>query len=152
MGGISIYNGNPDSPTNILDCRLALALLAWAPVLRELDIVGIRHMSMYRKGGRVATTGQPSGHAYGMAIDVGYFKMRSGAQLEILKDWGNRARGSNPCRTRMLDDAEARVLRHVTCQAAKKQIFQVILTPHYNRAHRNHLHLELKPGTEPYIH
>jgi len=36
-----------------------------------------------------------------------------------------------------------KVLREITCKTAELDLFQVILTPHYNRAHHNHLHLEL---------
>jgi hypothetical protein len=31
------------------------------------------------------------------------------------------------------------------CQAVENSLFQVVLTPHHDRAHENHVHLELKP-------
>jgi hypothetical protein len=40
------------------------------------------------------------------------------------------------------------LLRGVTCAAADRKLFQVVLTPHYNKAHENHVHLELKPEVD----
>jgi hypothetical protein len=37
------------------------------------------------------------------------------------------------------------LLRSVVCEAIDSQLFQVVLTPHHDRAHENHVHLELKP-------
>jgi hypothetical protein len=42
--------------------------------------------------------------------------------------------------------AEASELRKIVCDAADAKIFNVELTPDYNRAHRNHFHLELTAG------
>jgi hypothetical protein len=39
-------------------------------------------------------------------------------------------------------------LRSVTCSAADRKLFQVVLTPHYNHAHANHVHLEIKPEVD----
>jgi hypothetical protein len=34
-------------------------------------------------------------------------------------------------------------LRAIVCAAVDKDLFNVVLTPNFNRAHRNHLHLEV---------
>jgi hypothetical protein len=34
------------------------------------------------------------------------------------------------------------------CEAVERDLFQVVLTPHYDRAHQNHVHLELVPDVE----
>ena len=39
----------------------------------------------------------------------------------------------------------SRLLRGLVCQAVERSLFQVVLTPHHDRAHGNHVHLELKP-------
>lgn len=152
VGGIEIRGARTGAPTNILDCQLAHALLDWAPTLRQMDIVAIDHYSMYRRGNRVANSKRISGHAHGLAIDAARFQMRNGAVLSIDQDWGSQARGADPCKPRALDDVEARVLRHIVCKAAELKLFQIILTPHYNRAHHNHIHLELKPGASAFVH
>jgi hypothetical protein len=33
------------------------------------------------------------------------------------------------------------------CEAKDLRLFHAILTPHFNRAHSDHLHLEIKPDT-----
>lgn len=45
-------------------------------------------------------------------------------------------------------DAAARELRSIVCEAADQHIFTSILTPNYDRAHKNHLHLEVTPGVQ----
>jgi hypothetical protein len=44
--------------------------------------------------------------------------------------------------------AAARELRAIVCEAAAQHIFTSILTPNYDRAHKNHLHLEVTPGVQ----
>ena len=43
----------------------------------------------------------------------------------------------------------------LVCQAHARGLFHTILTPDHDRAHHNHLHLDLKPGqtspTDPFI-
>jgi len=41
---------------------------------------------------------------------------------------------------------EARELRSIVCEAADQHLFTSILTPGYDRAHKNHFHLEVTPG------
>ena len=46
---------------------------------------------------------------------------------------------------------EARELRSIACEAADQHLFTSILTPSYDRAHRNHFHLELTPAVRWYL-
>ena len=34
-------------------------------------------------------------------------------------------------------------MRSLVCDAAEQKLFQLVLTPHYNDAHANHIHLEV---------
>ena len=43
---------------------------------------------------------------------------------------------------------EAKELRAIVCAAADKRLFTSILTPHYDRAHFNHFHLDLAPDVK----
>jgi hypothetical protein len=36
-------------------------------------------------------------------------------------------------------------MRQLVCEAAARGLFQVVVTPHYNDAHGNHVHLEIDP-------
>jgi hypothetical protein len=49
--------------------------------------------------------------------------------------------------------AEAMELRKIVCDAAEAKLFNVELTPDFNWAHRNHLHLEVTAGVNWfYVH
>jgi hypothetical protein len=141
VDGIRIYGAKANAPTNYLDCRLALALLAWAPLLKAEGVVGLQHYSMYRHDATVGQTTKISGHALGRAIDVAFFDLQDGRRLSVLDDWHNRARGAEPCEVESSTDAE-RTMRDLVCEATERGLFQMILTPHYNDAHGNHVHLE----------
>ncbi len=69
-----------------------------------------------------------SGHALANAIDVGGFVLRDGRRVTVLDDW------TSP------DPAIARFLQTVHTSACRR--FGTVLSPDYNAAHRNHLHLE----------
>ena len=152
VGGVQVRASEPGAPTEYLDCRLALALLAWAPRLRAQGVVSLTHYSMYRQDAVVGGTHKPSAHATGMAIDVGSLQLRDGRALHVLTDWKQRTRGRDPCQHTRRDSENGRMLRALVCDAAEHQLFQTVLTPHYDDAHANHVHLEVAPGAEPYLH
>jgi len=146
IDGVRVHgSGKVDAPTNYLDCRLARALLSWAPRLRATGIVGLEHYSMYRPESVVGRTSKPSGHSTGCAIDLAKIELRDGRVLSVLDAWKNRARGADPCRT-WPDAAGGRMLRELVCEAGARGLFQTIVTPHHNDAHANHVHLEIGPA------
>jgi hypothetical protein len=143
--GVSFGPTNGDAERGMLDCRLAVALYAWAEVLAEHGIVKVEHYSTYRPGARVRGNGKSSGHAHALAIDAARFHTIDGRVLDVEADWAERQRGQSPCPPRDDDGPAGRVLRDVVCAAVERDLFQVVLTPHYDRAHENHVHLELVP-------
>jgi hypothetical protein len=146
--GVRFDQLDRDKTFAVLDCRLALALVDWAPVLRRAGVRRVLHYSMYRPGARIGGGGTVSSHAHGMAIDAAKFELESGAVIDVLDDWEGRKRGQDPCPVRRDESRASRIMRSVTCQAVEKNVFQIVLTPHYNRAHANHLHLERKIGVD----
>ena len=143
--GVS-FVAQDQSPTfAILDCRLAVTLRAWARDLRRAGVRRVEYFSMYRPNATVAGTETVSGHAHGMAIDAARFVLQNGAVMDVLDDWEGRKRGQAPCPIRPDEARSGRLLRTITCSAADRKLFQVVLTPHYNKAHDNHVHLEIKP-------
>lgn len=148
IGGIRIEGGaSPEAETNYLDCRLAATLLAWAPSLRARGIVAIEHYSMYRPLSRVDGSERPSGHATGRAIDLGRIELEDGRMLSVLTDWKNRKANASPC-AQYRDDEAGQLLRDMACDAAERGLFQIIVTPHHNAAHANHLHFEIDPASD----
>lgn len=143
--GVTFAQQDHTETHEILDCRLAMALSEWARQLRRAGVKRVEYYSMYRPGARIAGSGSVSGHAHGLAIDAARFSLQNGKVADVQEDWEGRTRGEAPCPLRSDEDRESRLLRSVTCSAADRRLFQVVLTPHYNHAHDNHVHLEVKP-------
>ena len=146
--GVEFAPLDPSATYEILDCRLAIALLEWTSDLNRAGVKRVQYFSMYRPGARIAGNGAVSGHAHGMAIDAARFTTRRGVEVDVLEDWEGRRHGQDPCPIRTDESGSSRLLRGVTCAAADRKLFQVVLTPHYNKAHENHVHLELKPEVD----
>lgn len=147
---IMVGNSAPgsDSVHDVLDCRLALALDDFAAALAPRGISEVRHMSMYRPGAHIRASGKPSKHAAGLAIDVGELRGADGRRYNVLADWQG-ALGAAVCPGSSADATPAaQLLSAVTCEIIERQLFQTVLTPNYNRAHANHLHLDLSPGKD----
>jgi hypothetical protein len=145
LDGVEVVSRDGTSVHTILDCRLALALLSWAPTLRRAGVARIEHYSMYRPGARVGGSGRESGHARGLAIDAARFYLRNGSVLDVLTDWEERDHGGAPCPRRPEEAWPSRLLRGIVCDAVDQQLFQIVITPHHDHAHDNHVHLERKP-------
>lgn len=80
----------------------------------------------------VASTHRLSAHATANAVDVGGFVLADGRRVSILGQW---SAGST---------AEQAFLHAVRASACKR--FSTVLSPAYNAAHRNHLHVEIGDG------
>jgi hypothetical protein len=142
--GVTFEAADKDATHAIMDCRLGLALVSWAEDLRRARVRRVEHYSVYRPGARVGGDGPVSGHAHGLAMDAARFTLDDGVVLDVLDDWEGRKRGQSPCPVRRDESGGSRLLRRVTCSAIDEKLFQVVLTPHYNKAHENHVHLERK--------
>jgi hypothetical protein len=146
--GVQFEPLDPDPVFTILDCRLGLSLAAWARDLRRAGVRRVDYYSMYRPGARIGGDRAASSHAYGMAIDAARFTLDSGVTLDVQEDWEGRKRGQSPCPVRTDESRGSRLLRSVTCSGIDRGLFQIALTPHYNKAHENHVHLERKPEVD----
>ena len=78
--------------------------------------------------GSPANAGRRSGHAVANAIDVAGFRLADGRRVTVLADW------------RSADPAVGGFWQAVHRSACKR--FGTVLSPDYNAAHANHLHLE----------
>jgi len=137
---------------SIMDCRLAAALVGWSPVLRKHGVVEVEHMRAYSPGARVGGGSKVSGHTYALAIDAAYFIFKDKSRLEMNSDWKDRTHGADPCEKPENPDSQAQaMLRSIACKTGESGIFSMILTPHYNRAHYDHLHLEVTDEVQGYV-
>jgi len=78
----------------------------------------------------VAGTTRLSEHAYANAVDIGGFLLADGRLISVARGW----RGTR---------AERSFLRAVRDGACGH--FKAVLSPDYNRAHRDHLHFDRGP-------
>lgn len=117
-----------------MTCPVAAALAMWEwqvvqPAARRhfgRNVRSIQHLGTYscrRIGGR--EEGDFSEHATANAIDVAAFVMDDGRRISLIDGW------SGP------DSAFLREVRDGACD-----LFATVLSPDYNEAHRDHLHLD----------
>jgi len=121
------------------NCAVAAGLALWEwhivqPAARRhfgRAVSGVQHFGSYscrRMYGR--GTGSWSQHATANAIDVAGFTLADGTSISILRDWNGGG-------------AKAAFLRDVRDGACR--LFSTVLSPDYNAAHANHLHLDQAP-------
>ena len=119
-----------------LSCRSAVALALWErhvvePAARRhygASVARLEHFGSYacrnvygRKEGRL------SRHATADALDVSGFVLEGGRRISVARDWGS-------------NDADGAFLREVHEGACR--VFDSVLGPEYNTAHRDHFHLD----------
>lgn len=130
---------NPAQP--LLSCPAALAMSIWRrqvvePAARDIfgsDVVQIDLMGAYScRNVNGAATGRRSAHARANALDFGGVRLRNGRRITVLDGWSGA-------------DDEARFLRRVRDESCR--IYGTVLSPEYNAAHRDHLHLEIREAT-----
>lgn len=119
-----------------LSCRSAVALALWEQhVLQpaalahfEAPVARIEHFGSYACRNIYGRSEAPrSRHATADALDVAGFVLEGGHRVRVARDWGG-------------SDAAGRFLREVRDGACR--VFDAVLGPDYNAAHRDHLHLD----------
>jgi hypothetical protein len=119
-----------------LQCPVAAGLALWEwnviqpAALRGFGrrVVAVETFGSYscrRIYGR--STGQWSEHARANAVDIAAFRLEDGRRISVLADWRDRG-------------AKGRFLHDVRDGACR--LFATTLSPDYNAAHRDHLHLD----------
>jgi hypothetical protein len=145
IAGVEILPRWPkvDRTQEVLDCRLGLALVGLSRVAAAQGVRKILYYSIYRPSPAGKPPKKGAQHPRGMAIDIGWLELRSGALVSVLDNFPHR-RGQPICKQMDLDDA-GNLLRQFVCQAHAEQLFQVMLTPNANADHQNHFHFDLTP-------
>jgi hypothetical protein len=145
LSGVSFRSNLPPKKRGtavieIYDCRLVLALDDFAKILGKHDVVEVVHLSVYRpvSAKRALKNGLGRRHGGALAIDAAIFKTKDGRVLDVKKDFHGRI-GAKTCPP----PKTASELRTIACEASDAGLFNVLLTPDFNRAHHNHFHLEV---------
>jgi hypothetical protein len=141
------------SPYELADCRLVLAMDDFAQILASHDIVEVRHYSMYRPPRNASDAPLGKRHGAALALDAGRFIDKTGAVLDVDTDF-HGAIGAKTCGDGAAPDPAteaALALRAILCETAERRLFTVMLTPNYNRPHKNHFHLEVTPDVKWFL-
>lgn len=130
--------GVPTANLGAIRCGQARAFAAWArngvaPAAYQIlgsELSRILTMGSYACRNTIGTKGpgRRSGHALANAIDVSAFELKDGRRISILADWRN-------------EDPRVRLFLETVRKSACRR-FGTVLSPDYNAAHKDHLHLE----------
>lgn len=151
LHGVDFHGLEKNTATSIyeiVDCRLVLALDDFSAILAQHDVVEAIHFSIYRPEKKAKKT---SKHAAALAIDLGTMIKKDGSKLSVEHDWhggiGQKSCGATATAP-MPKSKEAIELREILCGAYDARLFNVLLTPNYNKPHYNHFHLEVTRGVK----
>jgi hypothetical protein len=142
-------------PFEVFDCRLVVALSDVSPILREHEIDEVRLFSAWRPPPKGLAAGKIlDAHPGGLAADLRLFKKSSGADLDVEADFHGRI-GAEPCGHAAIPPTPAtdgaRELRSILCSIADARLVHVLLSPNFDARHRNHFHVEVRPGVRWFI-
>jgi len=142
------------SKWEIGDCRLVLAMDDFSKILEAHHIVEVRHYSMYRPPPSSWSAAQiGTRHTGALALDAGKFIAEDGTVLDVDKDF-HGAIDAKTCGDGAHPDPAtpaALELRAILCEAVAQRLFNVYLTPNYNKPHHNHYHLEVTAGVKWFL-
>lgn len=147
----------------IWDCRLAVAMVPLAGWLAARGIHEVQYFSTLRRG-EIVRRKPRSMHNVGLAIDVlGWRKGRDHTLWRVEDEFPTgtlrscEESGRRPGRRsrRAGRGAPDAIFADFVCHVWRERLVHTLLTPDHDRAHHNHLHLDLKPGQDapanPYV-
>jgi hypothetical protein len=142
------YETDTTAHALFMDCTLAPRLVELSQLVASYGVVEIEHIGIYNYrcigGGDPATGCTPSQHAYARAIDLHAFHLASGTVYNVTTDFVI-THTADSCPIASSSEAD-RVLKEIACTLVARRIFQIVLTPNYNAAHRDHFHCDLTAG------
>lgn len=134
---IIVKGGRANLGDPVMTCAQALSVSIWErqvlqPAAYDLLGAGVSRIDQYgsyscrRIYGR--ETGNLSQHATANALDVGGMRLTDGGRVSVKADWDDPG-------------PKGQFLRRVRDQGC--QVFGTVLSPDYNAAHHDHLHLDM---------
>ncbi len=127
-----------DTPASMLmSCELARSVYKMGDILTDYEIVEVEHLGT-QNCRVIAGTDTLSEHSFGRAIDIATLINLHGERYSVLNDWERDT--DSPAST------AARVLYAFAHRIFDEGLFNIVLTPNFNDAHANHLHIDLTPG------
>lgn len=147
------YLGNANQrATFFMDCGLARSLVDAAPFMRRRGVAEVIDIGVYNY--RCIGSGTPpncpqgfSQHAYAKAIDLHEFKTTDGKTYNVEDDWIIDPAAEPTCAAVTAGDKDT-WLHELICELKGDDVWNIVLTPNYNSAHRNHFHVDLTAGSD----
>ncbi len=147
------YNGSKKKRDNLLgDCTLIHALAESTSSLLRRNITMVIDIGVYNY--RCIGGGKPpncpngiSQHAYATAIDIAGYQTADGATYIVNDDWVIDPDEQETCAADTENDND-RFLHETICEQKRRGIWNIVLTPNFNSAHRNHFHVDLTKGAD----
>lgn len=132
------------------DCRIIKSLAEAAPFFRDRGITQVTDYGVYnyRCIGGGTPPNCPNGisqHAYAMAIDLAGFTAGSDF-YSVNDDWVIDPDSQDTCAA-PTEEGKDRFLHELICALDAANVWNIILTPNYNAAHRDHFHVDLTAGS-----
>ena len=140
------YAASRKSKADVLDCRLLLALDELAGIAAQHSIAVLRFNSIYRRRGASRKGGVR--HPAGVAMDVIELVKQDGQLLSVEHDFEGGGVGARTCGegAKSVKSPKAASLREFICAVDRARLFNLLLTPHYDRHHKDHVHFEVRRG------
>ena len=145
--GVTFRNSKGQAAPMYMSCLFAEKVAKFAQAAAAMGVSEVQHLGIYNY--RCIGGGTPDGrackvsqHAYGRAIDLASFKTSKGSFV-IKSDWTKRPPPT--CKSTGGSEKD-QFLRNLACEAGKIAGFNILLTPNYNAAHRDHFHADGTPN------
>lgn len=129
------------SSAPLLTCQMALALADFERVVqeqaeRELGsrVARIEHLGTFNCR-EMANYDLISEHSYANGLDIRRLTLADGRVVDVLKDFRPREAEATDPRTTFL--------RTLANRLYDEELFSVVVTPFFDAAHRNHIHVDL---------
>lgn len=151
IGGVHFDTGRPYAERSIgmgdaVDCRLAVALVDLARIVKKHGIHTVLVKSFHRPTQQILDPAAPLRHRIGFAIDIAGFKTKKGDVWNVQHDFhgkiGQQTCGANAAKP-VPDSKVSRELWAMFCQIAATEAFDSGINPNYNASHFDHMHFDL---------
>jgi hypothetical protein len=138
----------------IWDCRLVAAVVPLAEWLHVRGVTEVQYFSALRRG-KIVQQKPKSQHNLGLALDLYAVRRGSDAAATVEEHYPRRTlrrcpgpREAGPGAAPPAGAPAADLLLGLVCLASQGGLVHTLLTPDHDRAHANHLHLDLKAGQD----
>jgi hypothetical protein len=119
-----------------VSCAVALSLIDFEAIVQEeamahfgKKVYRIKQLGTYNCREMSAYDGWVSEHSYANAIDIAHFELTNSKIVSVLDDWKDPG-------------PKGRFLRRVSRRLYDEGVFSNVLSPDFDRLHRNHFHLD----------